>query len=62
MSANVYTLASPSPTLYIYPSQIHPAAPQVGSTAPLWQGAIHSARIKRRRRDEEIALAVLGAI
>jgi hypothetical protein len=56
--ADVYILASPPPTLYVFPAQVHPAT-QVPFSGPAWQPI----RLPRRREDDdETALAVLGAI
>ena len=55
--ADVYVLASPSPTLYIYPSQTHPQATIF--SGPVWQP------VPARRRigdDDETVLAVLGVL
>lgn len=68
--ADVYTLASPTPTLYVYPSALHPTpAATPGGTPPRtfrpydpyprlpWPKEQDS-----RRRDDEAALTVLGAL
>ena len=56
--ADVYVLASPAPTLYVYPSQAHPAS-HAALSGPIWQPI----RVKPRKRDDdETVLAVLGVI
>lgn len=63
MSADVYTLASPTPTLYVYPSALHPQE-QTG-----WRGMssqtmppIHDVPAPSRRVKDEEALSALGAL
>lgn len=57
--ADVYVLASPAPTLYAYPSQLHPQSQQVALSGPVWRPT----RTRQRRLDDdETVLAVLGAI
>lgn len=63
--SNIYTLASPTPTLYIFPSQVHPVAPVIppvggGRGVRRYVQPPHDPDPKRRR--DEVSLAVLGAI
>lgn len=67
MSADVYILASPTPTLFIYPSALHPPVPPL----PMFGGGgrdRHPAPkftptpAALRRKADETALAVLGAL
>lgn len=59
MSTNVYTLASPSPTLYAFPSQLHPAPPHIGAGGNFQR---RQPAPRPHRDDDETALAVLGAL
>lgn len=62
MSSDVYVLASPTPTLYAYPSALHPQAPTLGGGAPFQPYRPYPLDLRPRLDDDETALAVLGAI
>jgi hypothetical protein len=58
--ADVYVLAQAQPLLFVYPSQVHPTTSTAGG-----RYRVHLPHIpdpdRRRRRDED-ALVVLGAL
>lgn len=64
--ADVYVLASPAPTLYVYPSALHPEPPeppeppapeQDGLFGVAYPVVLTKEPINRRKRDEEALLA-----
>ena len=60
--ADIYTLASPTPTLYIYPSALHvgtqPPTPTF-PTGPIWEP---SRPHRRPIDDDETILAIFGVL
>lgn len=61
MSTAVYILAGAEPTLWAYPSQVHPASPSTGVPVPGTRRFTYPPRLDHPY-DDETALAVLGAI
>lgn len=63
MSADVFVLPSPTPTLYAFPSQLHPSPPASTGGAPGRDFRPYQPfPFEPVRPDDEIRLAVLGAI
>lgn len=63
--ADVFILPSPTPTLYVYPSALHPTAPTTTSGVGFpfaYTYPTQSPDDDKRRRRDETALAVLGAL
>jgi hypothetical protein len=60
--ADVYVLASPAPTLYVYPSTVHPATTVSGgpSLAPVYAPA-RTPRVMRDKGSRRYRLTILGA-
>lgn len=62
--ADVFILPSLTPTLFIYPSALHPTAPTTGGGGfPFaYTYPTQAPDDDKRRRRDETALAVLGAL
>ena len=69
MAANVFVLASPSPVLYVYPSQLHPTPPVTDTVRggralnlDYFNPYPHplQPRVPKRRRRFEDAVLILG--